>query len=109
MATANGYGYKLRFEEPVLELEAQIATLEKRPDAPDYADELAKLRESRDSMLAKLYEDLSPWDTVRVARHPQRPQTSDYIQLMCRDFREPEDRPEIRLSPASPESGPTKR
>jgi acetyl-CoA carboxylase carboxyl transferase subunit alpha len=32
------------------------------------------------------YSQLTPWDTVRVARHPSRPQTRDYIQFMCRDF-----------------------
>lgn len=88
MANTNGYRYTLPFEEPVLELEAQIRALEAREDAPAYADELAKLCEGRDSMLRKIYGDLSPWDTVRVARHPDRPQTSDHIQLMCRDFRE---------------------
>ena len=73
---------------PVVELEAQIESLTAHADADAYSEELAKLRESRDSMLAKLYCDLSPWDTVRVARHPERPQTSDYIERMCRDFRE---------------------
>jgi acetyl-CoA carboxylase carboxyl transferase subunit alpha len=88
MANTNGYRYMLAFEEPVLELEAQIEALEARQEAGAYADELRQLRESRDSMLRKIYGDLSPWDTVRVARHPDRPQTSDYIELMCRDFRE---------------------
>jgi acetyl-CoA carboxylase carboxyl transferase subunit alpha len=88
MANTNGYRYMLAFEEPVLELEAQIEALEARQEAGAYADELEQLRESRDSMLAKIYGDLSPWDTVRVARHPDRPQTSDYIQMVCRDFRE---------------------
>jgi acetyl-CoA carboxylase carboxyl transferase subunit alpha len=39
-------------------------------------------------MIEDLYRDLDAWNTVLVARHPQRPQTSDYIKLMCRDFRE---------------------
>jgi acetyl-CoA carboxylase carboxyl transferase subunit alpha len=38
--------------------------------------------------LRHLYSNLSPWNTVRVARHPHRPQTRDYIQFMCRDFAE---------------------
>jgi acetyl-CoA carboxylase carboxyl transferase subunit alpha len=90
MAKTNGYtgSYTLSFEQPAIELEKQIAAIEARQDAAHYADELASLRSNRDSMLQKLYRDLSPWDTVRVARHPARPQTSDYIRLMCRDFRE---------------------
>ncbi len=90
MAKTNGYtgSYTLPFEQPVTELEKQIAALEAREDAAAYAEELASLKSNRDSLLAKLYRDLDPWDAVRVARHPGRPQTSDYIQLMCRDFRE---------------------
>jgi acetyl-CoA carboxylase carboxyl transferase subunit alpha len=89
MATkTNGYSYTLPFEQPVVELERQIEVFEQRDDAPSYDEELTKLRESRDSMLTKLYGDLSPWDTVRVARHPERPQTSDYVSMICRDFRE---------------------
>ncbi|MHC5028709.1 MAG: acetyl-CoA carboxylase carboxyltransferase subunit alpha [Planctomycetota bacterium] len=88
MAKSNGYSYALPFEQPVLELERQIETLESRESADEYADELSKLRESRDSILGKLYRNLNAWDTVRVARHPDRPQTSDYIERFCRDFRE---------------------
>lgn len=80
--------YTLAFEQPVTDLEKQIAALELREDAANYADDLVKLRASRDSLLSKLYRDLKPWDTVRVARHPARPQTSDYIEMTCRDFRE---------------------
>ncbi len=78
--------YALPFEQPVVELDRQIASLQARPNAETYADELAGLKTNRDSLLAKIYRDLHPWDIVRLARHPNRPQTSDYIQLMCRDF-----------------------
>jgi acetyl-CoA carboxylase carboxyl transferase subunit alpha len=80
--------YSLAFEQPVIELEKQIAVLEAREDAAQLGEELANLRSSRNSLLIKLYRDLNPWDTVRVARHPARPQSSDYIERMCRDFRE---------------------
>jgi acetyl-CoA carboxylase carboxyl transferase subunit alpha len=88
MARANdtSAGYTLPFEQPVVELEKQIALIGDRPDASAFADELEKLRETRDGLLRRLYDNLDAWDTVRVARHPQRPQSSDYIQLMCRDF-----------------------
>lgn len=78
----------LPFEQPVTELERQIVSLEARDDSTSFADELTSLRENRDSMLKKLYDNLSPWDVVRVARHPNRPQTSDYIERICRDFRQ---------------------
>lgn len=84
--SGNTAGYALPFEQPVVELERQIAQLEAHEDASAFADEVAKLRQSRDGLLSKIYDNLDPWDVVRVARHAQRPQSADYIQLMCRDF-----------------------
>lgn len=79
--------YKLPFEQPVVELEKQIDLLAaKGADTP--AEKLDALRADRERLLANLYRDLSAWDTVLVARHPNRPQTSDYIERLCRDFAE---------------------
>jgi len=80
--------YALPFEQAVTDLDRQIAALEEREDAGELAEELESLRDTRDSLLKKVYEDLTPWDVVKVARHPARPQSSDYIAAMCRDFRE---------------------
>lgn len=90
MPDSPGYSgsYQLPFEQPVTDLDRQIAALEAREDAANLKEEIAALRKSRESLLHKLYDDLHPWDVVKVARHPGRPQTSDYIQMMCRDFRE---------------------
>ena len=90
MAKANGKSptATLAFEQPVIELEKQIAVLEERDDADNTIEERKALQKTRDSLLAKVYSDLSPMDTVRVARHLDRPQTSDYIGMICRDFRE---------------------
>ena len=90
MAKSNEHatGYTLPFEQPVIELEKQIAALERRDNADDFAEELEGLRTSRDGLLTKLYAGLTAWDVVRVARHAKRPQTSDYIEMMCRDFSE---------------------
>ena len=76
----------LPFEEPVRELERQIESLEARDDAADIAEEITSLRNSRNSLLQKIYGNLSAWDIVRIARHPERPQTPDYIHMICRDF-----------------------
>jgi len=94
--------YQLEFERPVLEIEREIERAETQPragrpgvpvgvvletaeTARDQVD-VGALRAKRDKLLADLYKQLSPWNTVRVARHPQRPQGRDYIDLMCRDF-----------------------
>ncbi|MCH2132247.1 MAG: acetyl-CoA carboxylase carboxyltransferase subunit alpha [Phycisphaerales bacterium] len=78
----------LPFEEPVRDLERQIESLVARADADTLAEEIASLRDNRDRLLEKVYGSLSPWDIVRIARHPDRPQTPDYIHSICRDFRE---------------------
>ncbi|MDX2130634.1 MAG: acetyl-CoA carboxylase carboxyltransferase subunit alpha [Planctomycetota bacterium] len=91
--------YQLDFEKPVAAVEQQIESAEERLRRTPAADEdpaararvehdLAALRREREEALTKAYARLSPWDTVRVARHPLRPQTRDYIALMCRDFAE---------------------
>ncbi|MBL9149412.1 MAG: acetyl-CoA carboxylase carboxyltransferase subunit alpha [Phycisphaerae bacterium] len=78
--------YVLDFEQPIIEIEKQIDHLADGAQADRFANEIRALEETRSSLLSKTYASLSPWQTVRVARHPHRPQTSDYIQLMCRDF-----------------------
>ncbi len=55
-------------------------------DPGQMADLLAELRSQYQTKLAEVYSVLTPVDTVRVARHPKRPQTRDYIELICKDF-----------------------
>ncbi|HIA71623.1 MAG TPA: acetyl-CoA carboxylase carboxyltransferase subunit alpha [Phycisphaerales bacterium] len=78
----------LPFESPVTEIDKQIQAMSKLEDADAYQSELEELQKTRDSLLKKLYENLTPWQTVQVARHKNRPQTTDYIRMICRDFRE---------------------
>lgn len=54
----------------------------------DYTRELRQMRTNYTSLLRKTYENLSAWETVQVARHPQRPLFVDYVSLLCREFRE---------------------
>ncbi|MEM1329404.1 MAG: acetyl-CoA carboxylase carboxyltransferase subunit alpha [Planctomycetota bacterium] len=98
--------YQLDFERPVRELEDRIAELRlaldraeagqettasspvagATPPAVQIRAELDELTRSCHKQLGELYSKLRPWDVVRVARHPNRPQTRDYISMMCRDF-----------------------
>lgn len=78
--------YVLDFEQPIAEIERQLDALEARPDAETMKDEIATLYQTRDSLLVKAYQNLTPWQTVRVARHPGRPQTLDYVNMICRDW-----------------------
>ena len=81
----------LDFEKPVAELEARIAELEvqkSKGDAPSLAEDLKKLKEKSSKQLKDLYKDLSAWRKTQVARHPDRPHTSDFIAGMFTDFQE---------------------
>ncbi len=80
---ASGSG--LPFEQPVFDIESSIASLEKSNN-PDVQDELRQLRRQRTNVLKKIYESLSPWETVQVARHKDRPHTVDYLSLVFDDF-----------------------
>jgi acetyl-CoA carboxylase carboxyl transferase subunit alpha len=80
----------LEFEKPLAKLEAQIAELEalQTQKQVDYTKELRQLRNNYTSLLRKTYEKLSAWETVQVTRHPQRPLFKDYVDMICREFRE---------------------
>lgn len=81
--------YQLDFERPILELDEQIRLAERAARAgetPEPAPDPAALREARDQRLREIYRTLTPWDIVRVARHPDRPQSRDYIRMIARDF-----------------------
>ena len=80
----------LEFEKPLAKLEQQILELEALQAAKgvDYSKELRQLRSNYTSLLRKTYDNLSAWETVQVARHPQRPLFKDYVEMICREFRE---------------------
>lgn len=78
----------LDFEKPLAMLETQISELESLSKQVDCAEELRQLRDNYTSMLRKTYANLSAWETVQVARHPQRPLFRDYVERLCREFRE---------------------
>jgi acetyl-CoA carboxylase carboxyl transferase subunit alpha len=80
----------LEFEKPIARLEQQIHELEalQAQKQVDYSKELRQLRTNYTSLLRKTYDNLSAWETVQVARHPQRPLFKDYVEMICREFRE---------------------
>lgn len=104
--------YQLEFEKPLDQVEALLAQAQRELDqaraehdpaavspVPDQAvpdtDQIEQLtarveqlRGEHERLLGEIYANLGPWDTVRVARHPRRPQTRDYIDMICRDFAE---------------------
>jgi len=73
----------LPFEKEVQELEQALARLEA---AGGPADEIRRLRREINTELRNLYANLEPWNTVLVSRHPERPQTMDYVDLIFDEF-----------------------
>ena len=80
----------LDFEQPIAELEQKIDALRFVQDdaAVDIADEIQRLQKKADALIKETYSKLSPWQVTQVARHPQRPYTLDYLDLMFTDFHE---------------------
>ena len=80
----------LDFEQPIAELEVKIEELQLvgSDNEINITEEIQTLREKSDKLTEKIFANLSSWDIVKVARHPQRPYTLDYIPRIFTDFDE---------------------
>ncbi len=78
----------LPFEKPVAELEAKLDELRRFSEAQDIdvSAEIQQMEAKIAEMRRRIYAELTPWQIVQVARHPQRPYTRDYLQLWKCDF-----------------------
>ena len=77
----------LDFEQPIAELEVKIEELQLvgSDNNINISDEITKLKVKSRKLTEKIFSNLTPWDIVKVARHPQRPYTLDYIQQIFTD------------------------
>ncbi len=78
--------YYLDFEKPIEDLEEQILKLQSVEDDQDLSAELIELIERRDNKLREIYSNLSRWQRVQLARHPERPFSMDYIEEITTEF-----------------------
>lgn len=78
--------HRLPLEKPIYEVEDRIAALEAAPLGGQQQEELRRLRRELVEVQRKIFGDLDPWQTVEVARHPDRPKTSDYLSLVFDEF-----------------------
>lgn len=78
----------LEFEKPLTRIETQIRELEgsQARTGRDYSEQIRRMRAELLTTVRKTYAKLTAWETVMVARHPQRPLTTDYIQMIVKDF-----------------------
>jgi acetyl-CoA carboxylase carboxyl transferase subunit alpha len=72
------------FELPVVEVEKRMRELAARP--PGDAEQLAQLEQERDGLLKEICGSLSPYQRVKLARHPLRPHPTDYVRMIVTDF-----------------------
>ena len=78
----------LEFEEPVGVLLKEIEALSLLPTTPERERSIESLRRRADSIRAEIYASLTPWQRVLVARHPNRPNTLDYVERLFTGFDE---------------------
>jgi acetyl-CoA carboxylase carboxyl transferase subunit alpha len=89
MAT-NSLKFALDFEKPVFELEKKIAEMKEYAASTgvDLGDDIKRLETKAKQLREEIYSQLSRWQHVQLARHPQRPYTLDYIGHICSYFEE---------------------
>ncbi len=82
--------FVLDFEKPVEELENKISEMREYAVSNDVelGEDIKRLEKKSNQLRKEIYSNLSRWQTVQLARHPQRPYTLDYIEHMCSYFDE---------------------
>jgi acetyl-CoA carboxylase carboxyl transferase subunit alpha len=78
----------MEFEKEILEIEKKIEEVRRFADEKgiDLSSEIEKLIEEKEQKIIEAYGNLKTWDRVKLARHPKRPYTLDYIKYISEDF-----------------------
>jgi acetyl-CoA carboxylase carboxyl transferase subunit alpha len=78
----------LDFEQPMAELDSKIEELRyvQTESAVDISEEIDQLTKKSQQLTKDIYSDLTPWQITKIARHPERPYTLDYINEIFTDF-----------------------
>lgn len=79
--------FRLPFEQPIFELQEQINQLEaNEKKTPELRERIRGLRKQLTETTKSIYNNLDPWETVKVARHQDRPKLTDYLELVFDEF-----------------------
>src|SRR4051812_50178787 len=78
----------LEFEEPIAVLLKEIEALSMLPQTPERLRSIDSLRRRVESIRGEIYQHLTPWQRVLVARHPNRPTVLDYVERLFTEFTE---------------------
>src|SRR5690606_27869137 len=79
----------IEFEKPIAELESKVAELKALStgdNAVSLSEEISKLEQKAQQILAETYAKLTPWQKTQVARHPERPHTLDFVNALVEEF-----------------------
>ncbi len=84
--------HHLDFEKPIAELQAKLEELKKHPETHSldisFEQEVALIEKKIEETRRQIFSNLSAWDRIKIARHPKRPFTLDYLQSAFTDFTE---------------------
>jgi len=84
--------YQLDFEKPIQELQRKLDDLKKHPEdhslSVSFEEEVAAIEKKIEETRRQVFANLSPWDRIKIARHPKRPFTLDYAELVFTEFSE---------------------
>jgi len=79
--------HQLAHEKEIYALEARLAKLEQGGlQSAERAEEVRRIKRELTELKRSIYKNLEPWEIVQVARHPDRPMTSDYLKLVFDEF-----------------------
>jgi len=76
------------FEQPIADIDKEIEHLKSAPTSVDLSKQIAELETKKEEIKQKVYGSLTPWQRIQIARHPERPYSSDYIKFIFEDFTE---------------------
>jgi acetyl-CoA carboxylase carboxyl transferase subunit alpha len=84
--------YQLDFEKPILELQRKLEEFKKHPETHSmgvsFEQSVAVMEKKIQEMRRQIFANLSPWDRIKIARHPKRPFTLDYAEAVFTGFTE---------------------
>src|SRR3954471_3334836 len=84
--------HHLDFEKPIVELQAKLEELKKHPETHSlgisFEEEVGLIEKKLEETKRQIFSNLSAWDRIKIARHPKRPFTLDYLQSTFTDFTE---------------------
>jgi acetyl-CoA carboxylase carboxyl transferase subunit alpha len=78
----------LEFEEPIVVLQREVDALSMLPRTDEREREIDRLRRRINTIRTEIYANLTPWQRVQLARHPNRPKALDYVRRLFTDFDE---------------------